>query len=79
MAIRTNARKSHARKRPFHDAKQLARRWYCSVPTIEKAIREGRLSAVRLSNRGKYLVPTAEIERIEKGREYEVRRGGVKP
>jgi len=67
-------RKTHRLPR-FHETEQLARRWHCSAATIAKAIRQGRLSAVRLSNRGKYLIPTAEILRLEKGREYEVRRG----
>jgi hypothetical protein len=55
-------------KQPFHSVRELGQRWTRSSASIVNDIKAGKLAAIRLSNRGrtKYLVPTSEIERLER-------------
>jgi len=58
-----------ARKPRFYSPQQLAARWGRERRTIIRAIEAGKLRAVRLSNRGSYMIPAGEVERLEQGRE----------
>lgn len=51
----------------FFSPKELGKRWGRNRITIIRAIEAGKLHAVRLSNRGSYMIPVGEVERIERG------------
>lgn len=55
------------KRNPFRSPRQVAERWGKSRATIIRAIQSGRLHAVRLGNRGHYLIPESEIRRVECG------------
>jgi len=57
------------RKPRFYNPRELGERWGKSRLTIIRAITSGKLHAVRLSNRGTYMIPATEVERIEHGEE----------
>ena len=57
---------ANARKR-FYSPEQLAARWGRERRTIIRAIEAGKLRAVRLSNRGAYMIPVGEVKRVERG------------
>jgi len=54
-------------KKPFYSTGEVGRRWGKDRLTIITAIRNGKLHAVRLTNRGRYMIPAAEIARLEAG------------
>jgi len=49
-----------------YSTKEAADRWGVSRLTVIRALRAGKLRAVRLGPRGHYLIPAREIERIER-------------
>lgn len=55
------------RRKPFWTPRQLATRWKCGRLTVIRAIKTGKLHAVRFGNRGHYRIPVVEIERVERG------------
>jgi hypothetical protein len=55
------------RKPRFYSPQQLAARWGKERRTIIRAIEAGKLHAVRLANRGAYMIPAREVERMERG------------
>jgi hypothetical protein len=61
------ATQATATKKPFYSPRQLGKRWGKNRITIIEAIRNGKLHAVRLSNRGHYMIPIVEVERVERG------------
>ncbi len=61
------ANEATAKKPRFYSPQQVAARWGRERRTIIRAIEAGKLSAVRLSNRGAYMIPVGEVERVERG------------
>jgi len=61
------ANEATARKPRFYSPQQLAARWGRERRTIIRAIASGKLRAVRLSNRGAFMIPASEVERVERG------------
>jgi hypothetical protein len=61
------ATKATVTRKPFYSPRQLGDRWGKNRLTIIEAIRNGKLHAVRLSNRGHYMIPRSEVERVERG------------
>jgi len=65
-------RNRQAVKKPFYSIPDLARRWNCSRATVYKVLRESELKvlnvAQRTATRGKWNVPSAVVEHIERSR-----------
>ncbi len=55
------------RRRPFWSPRQVAEHWGVARLTVIRALKSGRLRAVRLGNRGHYMIPVGEVERVERG------------
>jgi excisionase family DNA binding protein len=55
-----------ARKR-FYSVEEVGERWGKERRTIIRAIEAGKLRAVRLANRGAFMIPRGEVERWEHG------------
>jgi excisionase family DNA binding protein len=51
----------------FHTPDEVAERWGVDRQTVIRALKSGKLRAVRLGNRGHYRIPVAEIVRVERG------------
>jgi excisionase family DNA binding protein len=52
---------------PFWSPRQVADHWGVKRATVIRAVKIGKLRAVRLGNRGHYMIPIAEVERLERG------------
>jgi excisionase family DNA binding protein len=51
----------------FRSPDEVAKRWGVDRQTVIRALKSGKLRAVRLGNRGHYMIPVAEIVRVERG------------
>ena len=60
------ANEATARKR-FYSVEEVGGRWGKERRTIIRAIEAGKLHAVRLANRGAYMIPAIEVQRWERG------------
>jgi excisionase family DNA binding protein len=61
-------KQAHAMKRSrFQSPDEVAERWGVDRQTVIRALKSGKLRAVRLGNRGHYRIPVAEIVRVERG------------
>jgi excisionase family DNA binding protein len=57
-----------AKKRSrFRSPDEVAERWGVDRQTVIRALKIGKLRAVRLGNRGHYRIPVVEIQRVERG------------
>jgi excisionase family DNA binding protein len=56
-----------AKEKPFWSPRQVAEHWGVKRATVIRAVKTGKLRAVRLGNRGHYMIPVAEINRVERG------------
>lgn len=60
--------KQFARSKPrFYTPRELGERWGRNRITIVRAIKSGKLRAVRLANHGTYMIPANEVARVERG------------
>ncbi len=60
-------RSSQTKQKPFWSPRQVAERWGRGRLTVIRAIKSGKLRAVRFGNRGHYMIPAAEVQRVERG------------
>jgi excisionase family DNA binding protein len=58
---------SRTKQKPFQSPHQVAEHWGVARLTVIRAIKSGKLRAVRFGNRGHYMIPVAEIQRVERG------------
>lgn len=52
-------------KRAYYRLDELAERWHCSERALRGRIARGTLDAVRFPGSRPWLVPVAEVERLE--------------
>lgn len=58
---------SEMKQPPFRSPRQVAERWGVSRSRVIQALKSGKLRAVRLGNRGHFMIPINEVERVERG------------
>jgi excisionase family DNA binding protein len=58
---------SELKQKRFRSPRQVAERWGVSRSRVIQALKSGKLRAVRLGNRGHYMIPVAEVQRVERG------------